>query len=385
MSALRRLNFCRPQFIDLLKDASGLLNRPLNIMSGPQRLRYVWSLIFQHRYHFSSTENCSGQENGVLSFFSHGNPRELNLGAGRGESYSLPLLIPQWPGLAVYLPVDLTREYLGEYIASVRGHFRPTSFLKGKARKIMQTTSKQILKLTLLILICPLSLMAQQATVKRNVNLRNDPSTANPPIELLHSGATLTILDSTPQGGYYHVKAEDGQEGWVWSKNINVPPVSATTPPTPSASSGTNAAAQCDDTLWDHVYNPQRLIVKQQCIAVTGTIVDATANQSKHQIDGVRHEGDGDTHGWLKLDPEFENLLNAGNMSDEDGNLVFEIVCKFPVSQPSAAAACPSTFHSSVQIPPVGSHVRIVGTYVQDTHHAKWMEIHPVTSITVIP
>jgi hypothetical protein len=33
----------------------------------------------------------------------------------------------------------------------------------------------------------------------------------------------------------------------------------------------------------------------------------------------------------------------------------------------------------------VGSHVRIVGTYVQDTFHAHWMEIHPVTSITVIP
>jgi hypothetical protein len=38
-----------------------------------------------------------------------------------------------------------------------------------------------------------------------------------------------------------------------------------------------------------------------------------------------------------------------------------------------------------VTLPSVGSHVRIVGTYVQDTFHAKWMEIHPVTSITVIP
>ena len=86
-----------------------------------------------------------------------------------------------------------------------------------------------------------------------------------------------------------------------------------------------------------------------------------------------------------QLDPEFKNLLNAGNMSDEGGNLVFEIVCKFNVTQADAKAACPQTYHSPVQIPPVGSHVRIVGTYVQDTNHAKWMEIHPVTSITVIP
>jgi hypothetical protein len=141
---------------------------------------------------------------------------------------------------------------------------------------------------------------------------------------------------------------------------------------------------QCDTTLNAHVYNPSRLIVKQQCIEVTGIIVDATANQSKHQKDGTRHEQDGDTHGWLKVDPQFSNLLNAGNMSDEGGNLVFEIVCKFSVSQADAKPAC-KNFKSSIKIPPIGSHVRIVGQYVQDTNHAQWMEIHPVTSITVIP
>jgi hypothetical protein len=84
------------------------------------------------------------------------------------------------------------------------------------------------------------------------------------------------------------------------------------------------------------------------------------------------------------VDPPFKNLLNAGNMSDESGNLVFEIVCKFHVTQADAVAAC-QTYQSPVQLPPVGSHVRITGTYVQDTNHAKWMEIHPVTSVTVIP
>jgi hypothetical protein len=47
--------------------------------------------------------------------------------------------------------------------------------------------------------------------------------------------------------------------------------------------------------------------------------------------DGLRHEKDGDTHGWLKLDSQFTNLLNAGNKSNEDENMVFEVVCKFPV------------------------------------------------------
>jgi len=61
--------------------------------------------------------------------------------------------------------------------------------------------------------------------------------------------------------------------------------------------------------------------------------VDATATQSRHQADGTRHEKDGDTHGWLKVDSGFENLLNSGNINDEDGNLVFEIICRFPITQ----------------------------------------------------
>lgn len=137
----------------------------------------------------------------------------------------------------------------------------------------------------------------------------------------------------------------------------------------------------CDSSLWKHVYHPQRLIVKQTCIAVTGTFVDATAGK-RH--DGVRHEADGDTHGWLRPDPQFANLLNAGNRSAEGGNLVFEIVCKFSVKQKDAKGACKG-YQSRIAIPPVGSHVRITGTYVQDTFHAQWMEVHPVTSITVIP
>ncbi len=111
----------------------------------------------------------------------------------------------------------------------------------------------------------------------------------------------------------------------------SVPPGTPTDAGT-STAGGPSPAATCDSNLWNHVYHSYRLIVKQQCIAVTGTIVDATATQRVKQSDGVRHEGDGDTHGWLKVDPEFQNLLN-----------------------------------------------------VQDTFHAKWNEIHPVTSITVIP
>jgi hypothetical protein len=83
----------------------------------------------------------------------------------------------------------------------------------------------------------------------------------------------------------------------------------------------------------------------------------------------VRHEPDGDTHGWLRVVPPFASLINAGNTSDEGGNLVFEIVCRDSVMQTDAK--------------PVGSHVAIPGTFVTEKNHAKWNEIHPVSRIAV--
>jgi len=142
-------------------------------------------------------------------------------------------------------------------------------------------------------------------------------------------------------------------------------------------------AAGCDDSLWHHVYNSTRLQVHQMCVTVTGTIVDATATRKTPSKDGVRHEADGDCHGWLKLDPGQEKYLNAGNMSDEGGNLVYEIVCLFPVTQKDAISVCKG-YKSPVKMAPVGSHVKMTGSWVMDDNHQHWNELHPVSSIEVI-
>lgn len=137
----------------------------------------------------------------------------------------------------------------------------------------------------------------------------------------------------------------------------------------------------CDPSLWQHVYKPSRLIVQPQgCISVTGTIVDATHGKRR---DGLRHEPDGDTHGWISIDAPYRHLLNAGNLKHEGGNLVFELVCFYHVSQDDAKAACKG-YASALKVPAVGSRVRMTGTYVQDQNHAKWMEIHPVSSIELL-
>jgi len=173
--------------------------------------------------------------------------------------------------------------------------------------------------LCLSVSICSLS--AQQATINHGVSLRGDPSTRNSPIGHLNRNSTVTLLAAKPKTGFYHVQTGDGTKGWVGLKYLNIEATTGTqtTPtPTPTTTPSAVVSTGCDDSLWGHVYNPQRLVVKQKCITVTGTIVDATAGK-KH--DGVRHEADGDTHGWLKLDAGFENLLNAGNKSNEGREL----------------------------------------------------------------
>jgi len=230
-----------------------------------------------------------------------------------------------------------------------------------------------------LLNLWPVLGLAQEAATNRNANLRRDPSTASPALAVLQKGARVTLVDATEDSGFYHVRTENDEVGWVYAKLLTISP----TPSTASTESAAvpAAGAGCDGTLWNHVYHPARLIVKNACVTVTGTIVDATAGR---RSDGVRHEADGDTHGWLKVYPQFKDMLNAGNTSAEGGNLVFEIVCRFPVTQKDAKSACKG-YSDQVQLPPVGSHVSVVGTFVQDTFHAQWNEIHPVTSISITP
>jgi uncharacterized protein YraI len=231
--------------------------------------------------------------------------------------------------------------------------------------------------------LLPILALAEEATTTRNANLRRDPSTASPVITVLHRGVRLTLVDASADSGYYHVRTEDDQVGWVYARLLAISAAPLVPPPEPPATTGIGAvpAAACDSALWTHVYHPTRLLVKSACVTVTGTFVDATSGR---QRDGVRHEADGDTHGWLQLDPQFQSMLNAGNRSAEGGNLVFEIICRYPVTQPDARSAC-SGYTDHVQLPPVGSHVSITGAFVQDTFHAQWNEIHPVSSVSVVP
>ena len=175
--------------------------------------------------------------------------------------------------------------------------------------------------------------------------------------------------------------------GGSCANKANTAKPAATAPPPPmaaeAATMAVGGAPKCDDSLWQHVYTgdptkfskPQdRLKVITPCIAVTGTIFNSAS------------EKDGDYHVRVTLDPQFKSLLNAKNNSGQSGHLVVEPVCAKTPTQPDTVkeGVCKG-FSQNIFTPDMKSkRVRIVGVYVEDMEHG-WREIHPVTSITVIP
>jgi hypothetical protein len=125
---------------------------------------------------------------------------------------------------------------------------------------------------------------------------------------------------------------------------------------------------QCNESLWNHVYHPERLQIVDRCKTVSGV------------IESKKPEADGDFHIRLKLDPQFSNLINSANVKGQLGDMVVEPVCQKAITQLDAISAC-SNFHQDINIPTVGSHVNVTGSYVLDREHNGWSEIHPVTSI----
>jgi hypothetical protein len=130
---------------------------------------------------------------------------------------------------------------------------------------------------------------------------------------------------------------------------------------------------QCDQSLWNHVYHPQRLQIIDACKTVSGI------------IESKKSEPDGDFHIRLKVDSQFSNLINSANVNGQHGDMVVEPICQHTITESVAAALACTNFHQNINTPEVGSHVNVTGSYVLDKEHNGWAEIHPVTSIIKIP
>jgi len=133
---------------------------------------------------------------------------------------------------------------------------------------------------------------------------------------------------------------------------------------------GSNTS-QCSDpdSISSHVYNPYRLNIVKSCITASGV------------VDNVLQEADGDYHVRLRVDSQYSNLTNAGNQH-QYGDLVVEIVCALPVTQPDAVSTC-QNYTNNITIPSINDHITVTGPYVLDTNHYNWAEIHAVYTLTI--
>jgi len=125
----------------------------------------------------------------------------------------------------------------------------------------------------------------------------------------------------------------------------------------------------CDASLWQHVYKPERFTVWKRCTSVTGV------------IKAMKKEADGDFHIQMKIDAGQRGFINQRNIDAQKGCLVLEIICFNPVKQADAKQICKNC-PENVEIPKVGDHVKVTGSFVKDLEgNHGWNEIHPVSSI----
>lgn len=117
----------------------------------------------------------------------------------------------------------------------------------------------------------------------------------------------------------------------------------------------------------EHVYHPQRLVLRDPCTTVSGTIEE------------IRPESDGDYHILMRVDPQYEGMLNDSNRRNQRGDLVLEIVCGRRATGTAPIAACAGA-DPSAMLPALNSHVVATGAYVFDSTHG-WLELHPVWDV----
>jgi hypothetical protein len=131
-----------------------------------------------------------------------------------------------------------------------------------------------------------------------------------------------------------------------------------------------HTSINCDKSFWKYVYNPSRLQVITKCVEVTGIIEESSADE------------DGDQHMLLKLDNGQGDLLTKKNITKKQGDLVIEAVCANKTTLPKVGNTC-NGYINKIQIPKLGDHVKVTGSFVNDTHNG-WNEIHPITKIEII-
>lgn len=167
--------------------------------------------------------------------------------------------------------------------------------------------------------------------------------------------------------------------------NASPPTVTASPPPAPLPSPTPRPRPKpgCyDGDPMLAVHNPGRLIVRADCVTVSGI------------VGCIKTSEDGDVHMLVQLDTKYQKYLTKGNDawrcqkdrgSDTAPRLVVEVVpqhCTVPHDNCLDEIGVKRTI-----IPKSGQHITATGPWVLDTAHyhgaTRWAEIHPALRIVV--
>lgn len=125
---------------------------------------------------------------------------------------------------------------------------------------------------------------------------------------------------------------------------------------------GKNVAGQ--GTEEHGVWGVERLRMIDTCVTVKGT-VEIVYNVTGENVDG-------DFYFDLQLDSSYQYMLSFGSYAIMNGTIHVEVV---PSDQ--------STVLGSIHLEG-GQHVQVTGSWVLDTDHGWYSEIHPAMNITII-
>ena len=80
---------------------------------------------------------------------------------------------------------------------------------------------KNILIVTLLAFLLQITVVAQEAVLSRNSNLRSGPSSSSNALGSLQAGTAVTVISKYPRSGYIKVQTTDGgRSGWILKRNV---------------------------------------------------------------------------------------------------------------------------------------------------------------------
>ncbi len=297
---------------------------------------------------------------------------------------------------------------------------------------------KRLLHLFVLCLLWTSLTRAQTAVVKRNVNLRSDSSIHSDIVELLKPGAQLQLLEPDQTNGFYHVTAADGQDGWVWARNITLL-AGTPTPTTPTNQPGVSTPSPTSPgDLFSQLMNARKTAIGQpliengnQVCGPTGKTTNPTAialNNNKNRTD-LPGDSDYVDIGWSDLESLPSDRIsdfvsapvrvvgflshrikveNTGNGESTNCNLTGNsevdwhiYLTNSPAQQISSAIIVETTprtrpqhkWTTAMLAPLVDSQtqVRISGWLMFDSEHigvigtqrATVWEVHPITKIEV--